>query len=100
MRLNEVNNKVINVKGSISAIENELTQVDEKKVNAQKERESHIERLDGQIQKCREDIEAAEDKKSKGEKRLELLQQHHDGSKSRWPIWKSPTQRCWKRITR
>ena len=75
VRLNEVNNKVINVKGSISAIENELTQVDEKKVNAQKERESHIERLDGQIQKCREDIEAAEDKKSKGEKRLELLQQ-------------------------
>ena len=74
-RLNEANNKVINVKGSISAIENELTQVDEKKVNAQKERESHIERLDGQIQKCREDIEAAEDKKSKGEKRLELLQQ-------------------------
>lgn len=75
VRLNEVNNKVINVKGSISAIENELTQVDEKKVNAQKERESHIERLDGQIQKCREDIEAAEDKKSKGEKRLELMQQ-------------------------
>lgn len=75
VRLNEANNKVINVKGSISAIENELTQVDEKKVNAQKERESHIERLDGQIQKCREDIEAAEDKKSKGEKRLELLQQ-------------------------
>ncbi len=73
--LNEANNKVINVKGSISAIENELTQVDEKKVNAQKERDSHIERLDGQIQKCREDIEAAEDKKSKGEKRLELLQQ-------------------------
>lgn len=75
VRLNEANNKVINVKGSISAIENELTQVDEKKVNAQKERESHIERLDGQIQKCREDIETAEDKKSKGEKRLELLQQ-------------------------
>lgn len=75
VRLNEANNKVINVKGSISAIENELTQVDEKKINAQKERESHIERLDGQIQKCREDIEVAEDKKSKGEKRLELLQQ-------------------------
>lgn len=75
VRLNEANNKVINVKGSISAIENELTQVDEKKVNAQKERESHIERLDGQIQKCREDIEAAEDNKNKGEKRLELLQQ-------------------------
>ena len=75
VRLNEANNKVINVKGSISAIENELTQLDEKKVNAQKERESHIERLDGQIQKCREDIEAAEDKKSKGEKHLELLQQ-------------------------
>ena len=75
VRLNEANNKVINVKGSISAIENELIQVDEKKVNAQKERESHIERLDGQIQKCREDIETAEDKKSKGEKRLALLQQ-------------------------
>ena len=75
VRLNEANNKVVNVKGSISAIENELAQVDEKKVNAQKERELHIERLDGQIQKCREDIEAAEDKKSKGEKRLELLQQ-------------------------
>lgn len=74
VRLNEANNKVINVKGSISAIENELSQVDEKKVNAQEERKSRIARLDGQIQKCREDIEATEDKRSKGEKRLELLQ--------------------------
>lgn len=72
--LNEANNKVINVKGSISAIENELTQVDEKKANAKEEREARIARLDGQIQKCREDIEAIEDKKTKGEKRLELLQ--------------------------
>ena len=74
VRLDEANNKVINVKGSISAIENELSQVIEKKVNAQQERKSRIERLDGQIQKCREDIEAAEDKRSKGNKRLELLQ--------------------------
>lgn len=74
VRLNDANNKVINVKGSISAIENELTQVDEKKTNAQEERKSRIARLDGQIQKCREDIEVAEDKRSKGKKRLELLQ--------------------------
>lgn len=74
VRLGEANNTVINIKGSISAIENELVQVDEKKANAKEEREARIARLDRQIQQCREDIEAVEDKKQKGEKRLELLQ--------------------------
>ena len=74
VELTEANNQVINVKGSIAAIENELDLVDEKTANAKQERETRISRLDGQIQKCREDIEATEDKKQKGEKRLQLLQ--------------------------
>ncbi len=73
-RLTEANNKIINVKGSIAAIENELSQVDEKKANAEEERKSRISRLQAQIRECREDIETAKDKKTKGEKRLELLQ--------------------------
>ena len=76
--LTEANNKVINVKGSISAIENELEHVDEKRINARQEREARIERLDGQIQKCRDDIEAAEDKQRKAEARLELLHKLQD----------------------
>lgn len=75
VRLNEANNQVTSIKGSISAIEIELTQVDQKKANAKEEREARIARLDGQIQKCREDIEVAEDKKSKGQVRLQLLQE-------------------------
>ena len=71
VRLNEANNQVTSIKGSISAIEIELTQVDQKKANAKEEREARIARLDGQIQKCREDIEVAEDKKSKGQVRLQ-----------------------------
>ena len=71
--LAKANNKVINVKGSISAIENELTHVDEKKANAKQERDARIERLDVQIQKCREDIEAANDKQEKAEARVKLL---------------------------
>lgn len=71
--LTNANNQVINIKGSISAIEHELELVDEKKANARMERQSRIERLDGQIQKCREDIEASEDKQKKAEVRLNLL---------------------------
>lgn len=77
-KLTEANNKVINVKGSISAIENELEHVDEKKANARQEREVRIERLDRQIQKCRDDIEVAEDKQRKAEVRLELLRKLQD----------------------
>lgn len=73
VELNKANNQVINVKGSISAIEHELSQVDEKKANAKLEREARIERLDGQIQKCREDIDTTEDKQQKAEERLKLL---------------------------
>lgn len=73
-RLTEANNKAINVKGSIAAIENELTHVEEKKADAQKEQKERLDRIQAQIQKCRQDIEAAKDKKIKGEKRLELLQ--------------------------
>lgn len=36
VHLGEANNTVINIKGSISAIENELVQVDEKKANAKR----------------------------------------------------------------
>lgn len=71
--LTKANNKVINVKGSISAIENELAHIDEKKANAKQERETRIERLDAQIQKCREDIEAVDDKQEKAEARIKLL---------------------------
>lgn len=71
--LTKANNKVINVKGSISAIENEFAHVDEKKANAKQERDARIGRLDAQIQKCREDIEAANDKQEKAEARVKLL---------------------------
>lgn len=74
LRLDDANNQVIKVKGAIAAIEGELARTDEKKANAKQEREMRISRLDGEIQKCREDIEAAKDKKVKGEKRLIQLQ--------------------------
>lgn len=71
--LAEANSRVINIKGSISAIENELGQVDEKRTNAKLEREARIARLDEQILKCREDIEATEEKQKKAESRLVVL---------------------------
>lgn len=79
VRLGEANNRVVSIKGSISAIENYLDEVDEKKANAKEEKEARIKRLDGQIQQCREDIEAANEKKQKGEKRLEVLQSLQSG---------------------
>ncbi len=72
-RLNVANNNVIRIKGSISAIERELDQVDEKVANARQDRQRHIEKLDAQIQQCLDDIEALDDKRLKGEKRLRTL---------------------------
>lgn len=78
MRLKEANESVINIKGSISAIENELDQVDEKKATAKEEREARIKRLDSQIQQCREEIEVIEGKIVKGEARLNQLHNLQD----------------------
>lgn len=72
-KLSHANSKVINIKGSISAIENELSMADEKQANAKQERAARIARLDEQILKCREDIEETEGKKKKAEGRLAIL---------------------------
>lgn len=72
-RLAVANNAVIGIKGSISAIERELEQVDEKVANARQDRQRHIERLDEQIQQCRINIDESEGKRLKGEQRLRTL---------------------------
>lgn len=72
-KLSHANSQVINIKGSISAIENELSIADEKQANAKQERATRIARLDEQILKCREDIEETEGKKKKAEGRLTIL---------------------------
>lgn len=72
-RLSVANNAVIGIKGSISAIERELEQVDEKIANARQDRQRHIERLDEQIQQCLANIDELEGKRLKGEQRLRTL---------------------------
>lgn len=72
-RLDEANSTVIGIRGSISAIENELSQVDEKKANAKQERQKRIDRLDSQILQCRETIESYRNQQKKAEERLVLL---------------------------
>lgn len=72
-KLSHANSLVINIKGSISAIENELGMADEKQANAKQERIARIARIDEQILKCREDIETTEEKKKKAEDRLSVL---------------------------
>ena len=72
-RLNEANSKVINIKGSISAIESELDQVGQKKADAKAQRLARIAKIDESIDQCRSNIEEAKSKQEKGKKRLETL---------------------------
>lgn len=72
-KLEVANNHVISIKGSISAIERELEQADEKIANARQDRQRNIERLDEKIQGCLEQIQELEEKRLKGEKRLRTL---------------------------
>lgn len=72
-KLEVANNNVISIKGSISAIERELEQADDKKANARQDRQRNIERLDEKIQNCLEQIQELEEKRQKGEKRLRTL---------------------------
>lgn len=72
-RLSEANSVVTGIKGSISAIENELSMVDEKKENAKQERAIKIDRLDKQILQCRENIENCKAQKTKAKERLVFL---------------------------
>lgn len=72
-RLETANNNVISIRGSISAIERELDQVDEKIANARQDRQRNIERLDEKIQQCLDEIEDFKVKRQKGEKRLRTL---------------------------
>lgn len=67
------NNQVINIKGSISAIENELVNADEKQAQALDEVRNRIFRLEDQILQCRERIADYEEKQDKAEKRMEVL---------------------------
>lgn len=71
--LDKANKQVININGSISAIENELANVDEKKAQAESERKDRIARIDERIVQCREKIHEHEDKLEKAEKRMEVL---------------------------
>lgn len=73
-RLSAANNNVISIKGSISAIEHELEQVDDKITNARQDRQRNIERLDEKIQECFETIETDKSKRTKAQERLRTLQ--------------------------
>lgn len=72
-KLNEANSNVISIKGSISAIEHELDGVYDKIMNARQERQRNIERLDGKIQQCSDEIKELENKQTNGYKRLRTL---------------------------
>ena len=71
--LDKANKQVINIKGSISAIENELANVDEKKAQAESERKDRIARIEERIIQCREKIHEHEDRLEKAELRMEVL---------------------------
>lgn len=73
IELTDANNQVINIKGSISAIESELEAADEKKASAEQDRVTKIKQMDENIQKCRNDIDIAESNKISAKARLELL---------------------------
>lgn len=72
-RLDKAQNKIICIKGSISAIENELKNADSKIANARQDRQRNIERLDAKIQDCIDEIQALVEKKDNGNKRLRTL---------------------------
>lgn len=72
-RLGIANNNVISIKGSISAIERELEQVDEKIANARVDRQRNIDRLNEKIQECSVAIETADTKRAKAKERLRTL---------------------------
>ena len=71
--LDKANKQVINIKGSISAIENELANVEAKKANAANERDNRIANIEKQILSCREKITEHEERKDKAEKRMATL---------------------------
>ena len=66
-------NQVAKIKGSISAIENELELANEKQINAKQEREARIKRIDDDILSARERIESYQTSIEKAEKRIESL---------------------------
>lgn len=72
-RLSEANSNVTTIKGSISAIENELLNADQKRETAKQDRLKQIEQIDQHIAECRENISNVETKHEKGEERLQLL---------------------------
>lgn len=72
-RLGIANNNVISIKGSISAIERELEQVDDKIANARADRQRNIDRLNEKIQECSVAIETADTKRAKAKERLRTL---------------------------
>ena len=73
-KLIEANSLVMQLKGSISAVENELSQAEQQQISAKERLQARLVHLDEQIQKCRYDIEEAEQAKHKGVDRMELLQ--------------------------
>lgn len=73
IEMNQANDEVIKIKGSIAAIENELLHVDEKLDSARKEREEQVNRINEQIHQCRQNIEVAEGKKDRAQTRLDDL---------------------------
>lgn len=71
--------EVININGSISAIEQELLQADAKAEDAKTERGNRIQMLEEKIVKCREEITVLEEKKVKASERIALLKELNDG---------------------
>lgn len=71
--LTSANNEVVRIKGAISAIETELDNVDEKKLNARQNKLNRITKIEDAIYKCRCDIDANEEKRDRAKERLTLL---------------------------
>lgn len=72
-KLDAAKSKVIEINGSISAIESELAQADVKKADAEAERENRLRELEKKILECRERIETCKANKAKGEARMNDL---------------------------
>lgn len=72
-KVNAADNEVAKIKGSISAIENELELANEKQLNAKQDRETRVKRIEVGILDEREQIEACQTSIEKAEKGIESL---------------------------
>ena len=73
--LDEWQKQINTIKGSVAAIETELSKVGEKKISAAQKREEKLHQIESQIVSCRNNIEITSAKKIKGQDRLKELKE-------------------------